>query len=78
MDEKRFEVLKRFLLEDKGAVSYEDAASLLGMSVAAITSAISRMRSRFRVLLFEEIGNTVESPDAVEPEIRHLLAVLSR
>lgn len=76
-DEKRFEVLKRFLLEDKGAVSYEEAASRLGMSVAAITSAISRMRTRFRALLFEEIGNTVGSPDAVEPEIRHLLAVLS-
>ena len=76
-EEQRFEVLKRFLLEDKGAVSYEEAASHLGMSVAAITSAISRMRTRFRALLFEEIRNTVESPDAVEPEIRHLLAVLS-
>jgi len=77
-EEQRFEVLKRFLLEDKGAVSYEEAAARLGMSVAAITSAISRMRTRFRALLFEEIGNTVGSPDAVEPEIRHLLAVLSR
>jgi len=77
MDQQRFEVLKRFLLEDKGAVSYEEASSRLGMSVAAITSAISRMRTRFRALLFEEIGNTVESPDDVEPEIRHLLAVLS-
>ena len=77
-DEHRFEVLKRFLLEDKGAVSYEEAASGLGVSVAAITSAISRMRTRFRALLFEEIGNTVESPDAVEPEIRHLLEVLSQ
>jgi len=47
------------------------------MSVAAITSAISRMRARFRTLLLEEIANTVESPDAVEQEIRHLLAALS-
>ena len=76
-EEKRFEVLKRFLLEDKGAVSYEEAASRLGMSVAAITSAISRMRARFRALLFDEIANTVESPDTVEQEIRHLLAALS-
>jgi RNA polymerase sigma-70 factor (ECF subfamily) len=77
MDQQRFETLKRFLLEDKGDISYEEAASRLGISAAAVTSAISRMRSRFRGLLFEEIGNTVESPDAVEPEIRHLLAVLS-
>ena len=76
-EEQRFEVLKRFLLEDKGAVSYEEAASRLGMSVAAITSAISRMRARFRALLFEEIANTVESPNAVEQEIRQLLVALS-
>jgi RNA polymerase sigma-70 factor (ECF subfamily) len=76
-DEKRFEVLKGFLLEDKGAVSYDQAAAQLGVSVAAITSAIHRMRGRFRALLFEEIANTVETPEAVESEIRHLLTVLS-
>jgi len=38
-EEKRFEVLKGFLLEDKGAVSYEAASTQLGMSVAAVTSA---------------------------------------
>ena len=76
-DEKRFELLKSFLLEEKGAVSYDQAAAQLGVSVAAITSAIHRMRARFRALLFEEIANTVETPDEVEPEIRHLLAALS-
>jgi RNA polymerase sigma-70 factor (ECF subfamily) len=45
-DEKRFEVLKGFLLEDKGAVSYDNAAAELGVSVAAITSAIHRLRAR--------------------------------
>ena len=58
MDEKRFEVLKRFLLEDKGTVSYEAVSEQLGMSVAAITSAIHRMRGRFRALLFEEVAST--------------------
>ena len=76
-EEKRFEVLKGFLLEDMGSISYDQAAAQLGVSVAAITSAIHRMRARFRALLFEEIANTVESPEAVEPEIRHLLAALS-
>jgi RNA polymerase sigma-70 factor (ECF subfamily) len=74
---KRFEVTKSFLLEDKGEVSYDQAAAQLGISVAAITSAIHRMRARFRALLFEEIAHTVETPDSVEPEIRHLLAALS-
>jgi RNA polymerase sigma-70 factor (ECF subfamily) len=75
--EDRFEVLKRFLLEDKGAVSYEGAAAQLGMSVSAVTSAIHRMRGRFRVLLVEEVSNTVDTPEAVESELRHLLAALS-
>jgi RNA polymerase sigma-70 factor (ECF subfamily) len=76
-EEKRFEVLKRFLLEDKGAVSYDDAAVQLGMSVPAVTSAIFRMRARFRALLVEEVSNTVDTPEAVESELRHLLAALS-
>lgn len=76
-EEKRFETLKSFLLGDKGTVSYEEASNLLGLSVPAITSAIHRMRGRFRVLLMEEIANTVEEPEEIEPELRHLLAVLS-
>ena len=75
-EEKRFEVLKGFLLEEKGAVSYDEAAVRLGVSVAAITSAIHRMRARFRALMFEEIANTVETPEEVEAELRHLLASL--
>jgi RNA polymerase sigma-70 factor (ECF subfamily) len=73
---KRFEVLKPFLLEDKGAVSYEEAAARLELSVPAITSAIHRMRARFGALLVEEVSNTVDTPEAVEPELRHLLAAL--
>jgi RNA polymerase sigma-70 factor (ECF subfamily) len=76
-DEKRFEILKRFLLEDKGAVSYDEAAAQLGLSVPAVTSAIHRMRARFSALLIEEVSNTVGTPDAVESELRHLLEALS-
>ncbi len=75
-DAKRFEILKAFLLEDKGAVSYEAASAELGLSVAAITSAIHRMRARFRALLLEEVGHTVEKPGEVKEELRHLLAAL--
>lgn len=74
---ERFVVLKEFLLGDRRDLSYETGATRLGMSVSAVTSAIHRMRARFRTVLFEEIANTVESSDQVEPEIRHLLSVLS-
>jgi len=30
------------------------------------------MRRRFRALLFEEVANTVNKPEEVEQEIRHL------
>jgi len=76
-EETRFEILKGFLLEDKGVVSYETASLQLGVSVSAITSAIHRMRARFRALLFEEVSNTVDTPQEVEQELRHLLAALS-
>lgn len=76
MDEKRFETLKGYLLEEKGAVSYEEASARLGLSVSAITSAIFRMRARFRALLFQEVANTVAKPEDVEQELRHLVAAL--
>lgn len=77
MEENRFELLKTFLLDDKGAISYEDAAARLGTSVAAVTSAIHRMRIRFRALLLDEVSKTVETPEDVDSELRHLLAALS-
>jgi DNA-directed RNA polymerase specialized sigma24 family protein len=75
-DAKRFEGLKSFLLEEKGAVSYEEAASELALSVPAVTSAIYRMRGRFRALLLEEIMKTVDTPEEIESELRHLRSAL--
>jgi RNA polymerase sigma-70 factor (ECF subfamily) len=72
----RFEALKGFL-DEKGDLSYDEAAGRLGMTVAAVTSAIHRMRARFGALLIEEVAKTVLTPEEVEPELRHLLAVLS-
>ncbi len=78
MAEDRFEVLKGYLLDDKGAVRYEEAAGLLCMTVSGVTSAIFRMRARFRALLFEEVANTVASPEEIEPELRHLAGTLAK
>lgn len=76
-DEDRFEVLKDFLLDEKGTVSYAEAASRLGMSVSAVTSAIHRMRARFRIVLHEEVAHTVGSAEEVEEEMRSLLSALA-
>ncbi len=74
---ERFDVLKDFLTGDPRSVSYEDAATKLGLSVSAVTSAIHRLRARFRELFREEIANTVSGTDEVEEEIRHLAAALA-
>jgi len=69
-------VLKDFLTGDPRHVSYTDAAGRLGLSVSAITSAIHRLRARFRELFREEIAHTVGSPEEVDEEIRHLAQAL--
>lgn len=46
------------------------------MSIAALKTAVYRMRQRYGELLREEIAATVETPDGIEEEIRHLLTAL--
>ena len=73
----RFEVLREFVLGDPGDLSYAEAGTRLGLSQSAVTSAIHRMRQRFRELLRIEVSHTVEDPGQVDAEMRDLLAVLS-
>ena len=73
-----FERLKIFLTAPKGSISHADVASALGLSEGALRVAIYRLRRRFREVFREEIAQTVASPEEVEEEIRHLLAVLSQ
>lgn len=74
--EGRFEQLKVFLVEDKGAISFGEMAAQLGMTEAAVKGVVRRMRQRYRELFREEIANTVADPAEVDAEIRHLVAVL--
>lgn len=73
---KRFDTLKGFLLDERGATPFAEAAQQLGMNEAAVKSAVHRMRKRFREMFREEIENTVASPTEVDDEIRHLILAL--
>jgi RNA polymerase sigma-70 factor (ECF subfamily) len=53
------------------------AAGELNMSEGAAKVALHRLRRRFGELLRSQITQTVESPEQVEEEIRHLFAALS-
>jgi RNA polymerase sigma-70 factor (ECF subfamily) len=73
---RQFQVLRDFI---GGAArsSYEIPAAELGMSESAARMAASRLRSRYRELLKEEIAHTVSSAEEVEDEIRQLFAAVS-
>lgn len=73
---ERFAVLKDFVLGDPGELSYAEAGTRLGMSESAVTSAVHRMRGRFRELLRREVAHSVEHPADVEAELRDLLRAL--
>ena len=74
--QQRFDVLKPYLLRDKES-SYEETAAAAGMSVAAVRSAIHRLRERFHALFRAEIAHTVQDPADVDGEIRHLFIALA-
>jgi RNA polymerase sigma-70 factor (ECF subfamily) len=70
-----FDHLRGFLVGEKG-VGYHRAGRELGLSEGAVKVAVHRLRQRYRELLHEEIGRTVEGPDQVEEEVRELFAAL--
>lgn len=70
--------------EIRGSVAGEDhnrsgaqQAEALGMNAGAVRVAIHRLRLRYREILREEIAHTVDTPDAVEDELRQLFAAFS-
>jgi RNA polymerase sigma factor (sigma-70 family) len=69
-----FEILQPFLAgRGDSDVSYAEVAAAHHQSEAAVKMAASRMRKRFGEILREMIAETVDSPEAVDEEIRHML-----
>jgi len=63
---------------DQDCPSYAEVAVGLGLTEGGVKSAISRMRSRYRELVREEVANTVSNPNEIDDEIRYLITVISR
>ena len=60
----QFETLKPWLTGDTENISQADAARRLGLNEGAVKVAIHRLRRRFREVIKDEIGRTVERPRA--------------
>lgn len=73
---QEFHLLKDFL-GGTGCSTYAEVAPSLGLSESAARMAASRMRGRYRELLYEEIAQTVETPEDVDSEVQHLFATFS-
>jgi len=69
--------LQEFPLGERAESSFRDCAVRLGLSESALKSAVHRMRQRYREFVREEVAHTVNDSAEVEPELRHLIAVVS-
>jgi RNA polymerase sigma-70 factor (ECF subfamily) len=74
----QFELLKAFLTGDQDRGEYRQVAEKLGLSDAAMRTAVHRLRHRYGELLRQEIAATVVDAEEVDDEIRFLLAALRR
>jgi RNA polymerase sigma-70 factor (ECF subfamily) len=71
-----FDALKGYLLKETSEGGYAQAALTLGMTEGAVKVAVHRLRRRYRELLREEIGHTVQDSALIEEEIRDLFHAL--
>jgi RNA polymerase sigma-70 factor (ECF subfamily) len=67
-----FDQLKMFLMAGKGESAQSDVAKTLGMEEGAVRVAIHRLRKRYRVLLRDEIAQTLADESQVDEEMRAL------
>lgn len=73
-----FEALQNYQPREPGGRSYAQLGGDLGMTEAAVKSAVQRMRQRHGELLHEEIAQTVTRPEEIDEELRHFRILLGR
>jgi len=70
-------VLQRFLPGAIDTPTYERAAAELGWTLARLKTEVFRQRQAFRESVRAEVTLTVDTPEEVEAELKHLHLVLS-
>lgn len=74
---KLFEQLKVFLTAGKGESAQAGVAKALGMEEGAVRVAIHRLRKRYRILLRDEIAQTLADAADVEEEMQALFGAFA-
>lgn len=71
-----FQQLRAYLTASRGTIPYTELAAAMGTTESAARVALHRLRKRFREVFRETIADTVSSPEEVDDEVRHVIAVL--
>ncbi len=75
--ERSFEVLKPFLMFERGAIPYAQVAAELRLTESAVRVAVHRLRRHYRQLLRAEIAQTLADASMVDEELRSLFSAFS-
>ncbi|MRR52436.1 MAG: sigma-70 family RNA polymerase sigma factor [Rhodocyclaceae bacterium] len=70
---RHFKVLRPLLQNDEAKGAHAAAAKELSTTEATVRVMVHRLRRRYREVLNEVVLRTVDSPNEVEEELRHLL-----
>jgi RNA polymerase sigma-70 factor (ECF subfamily) len=74
---KLFEQLKIFLMAGKSETAQSEVAKTLGIEEGAVRVAIHRLRKRYRVLLRDEIAQTLADDSQVDAEMQALFGAFN-
>lgn len=74
---QQFQELKIYLTAGKGATPYEAVAERLAMDAGTVRVAVHRLRKRYRLLLREEIAETLDDAAQVDEEMQVLFGSFS-
>ena len=72
-----FDMLSPCLAAERNDVSYAKFSKTLGIPEASVKRLVHQLRVRYRALLREEVGRTVEKTDEIDDELRYLCAALT-
>jgi DNA-directed RNA polymerase specialized sigma24 family protein len=72
-----YKAFSHYLDADRTEISYRHLSVLLSMPEVSVKRLMHEFRKRFRTLLREELGKTLENPADAEDELRYLCAALA-
>jgi RNA polymerase sigma-70 factor (ECF subfamily) len=73
-----FTALKQTLAGTRETPPYDQLAACLNLNEGTIKTAVHRLRHRYRDLIRAEIAKTLDRPQDIEDELRHLFNALTK